>query len=151
MKAFVGLLNALIRVSGSAIPAQGRPYAHMAQFVRAEVLGQLHQRAYRCIATLGIKLDYHGALLLSCYLTELCQCCRDESGGSLSFLSWCNRQQRQKWELAEVALDHLRLCLRSLNATSTVTTYGSAVAPPLTSQPPGVIVMMDLLGEGPLM
>lgn len=47
VKAFVGLLNAFMRASGSAIPAQGRPYAHMAQFVRAEVLGQLHQRAYR--------------------------------------------------------------------------------------------------------
>lgn len=47
MIAFVGLLNALMRASGAAIADQARPYGHLAQFVRTEVLGQLHQRAYR--------------------------------------------------------------------------------------------------------
>lgn len=45
--AFVGLLNTLMKASGTTIPGQGRPYSHITQFVRAEVLGQLHQRAYR--------------------------------------------------------------------------------------------------------
>ena len=45
--AFVGLLNALLRASGASLPGQGRPYAHFTNFVRVEVLGQLHQRAYR--------------------------------------------------------------------------------------------------------
>ncbi len=62
---------------------------------------------------------------------------------------WRCRQQRQKWELAEVSLDHLRLCLRALSATSAATSYGSAAPQALASRPPGVIVMMDLLGKIP--
>ncbi len=47
--AFVRLLNALLRASGEALLDQGRPYAHFTQFVRADVLGQLHGRAYRSV------------------------------------------------------------------------------------------------------
>ena len=50
--AFVRLLNALMLASGGALPDGGRPYAHFTAFVRVEVLGSLHQRAFRCAALL---------------------------------------------------------------------------------------------------
>lgn len=46
--AFVRLLNALLRASGGALPDGGRPYAHLTAFVRVDVLGSLHQRAFQC-------------------------------------------------------------------------------------------------------
>jgi deoxyribodipyrimidine photolyase len=45
--AFVKLLNVLLKAAGNALTAQGRPYSHFTQFVRAQVLGQLNQREYR--------------------------------------------------------------------------------------------------------
>ena len=48
--AFVRLLNALMRAAGGALPDSGRPYAHFTAFVRVEVLGSLHQRAFRFAA-----------------------------------------------------------------------------------------------------
>ena len=52
--AFVRLLNVLMRASGGALPDAGRPYAHFTAFVRVEVLGSLHQRAFRCAAALSL-------------------------------------------------------------------------------------------------
>ena len=45
--AFVRLLNLLWK-SSSGVPDFGRPYAHFTYFVLHDVLGLLHQRAYRC-------------------------------------------------------------------------------------------------------
>lgn len=55
--------------------------------------------------------------------------------------SYVRRQQRQKWELAEVSLEHLRLCLRTLEHPAASMTDAS-----LAARPPGVAVMLDLLG-----
>ena len=61
-------------------------------------------------------------------------------GWPLTCLHYVRRQQRQKWELAAVSLEHLRLCLQQLN----VDALPSSAASP---KPPGLIVMLDLLGE----
>ncbi len=45
--AFVRLLNQLWKSSAS-LPEYGRSYAHFTYFVLNDVLGSLHQRAYRC-------------------------------------------------------------------------------------------------------
>lgn len=46
-----------------------------------------------------------------------------------------------------MALDHLRLCLRALSSTAGAASYGPAATQALASRPPGVIVMLDLLGK----
>ncbi|KAK9838304.1 hypothetical protein WJX81_003260 [Elliptochloris bilobata] len=94
--AFVRLLNALLRASGSALPDGGRPYAHFTAFVLVEILGSLHQRAFQ--------------------------------------------SQRQKWELAAAALEHLGLALA-------YSPPPSAAAPANGQEAPGTAVMLDLLGE----
>ncbi len=43
---FIELLNTLLQ---SLTPAHVEQSAHFTQFVLADVFGQLHQRAYRCI------------------------------------------------------------------------------------------------------
>ena len=48
--AFVHLLNSLLKAAGTYLPDQGRPYAHFAEFVRLELLGQIGQRGYRYVS-----------------------------------------------------------------------------------------------------
>lgn len=45
--AFIRLLNALLAAAPGGPPGGGRQYAHLTEFVRVDVLGQLSQRGYR--------------------------------------------------------------------------------------------------------
>ena len=116
------LLNALLQASGASLPDQGRLYAHFTQFVRAEVLGQLHTRAYR---------SARAALLLPPATGRV--------EALLMHILKLRRQQRQKWELAAVSLEHLRLCLQQVNVAALPSSAGSPNSP-------GVVVLLDLLG-----
>lgn len=45
--AFIQLLNKIFAAFESKLPDQGRLYLQFTDFIRVDVLGQLHQRTYR--------------------------------------------------------------------------------------------------------
>ena len=53
------------------------------------------------------------------------------------------RSQKQKWELAAAAIEHLQLCLLRVHREDTQQPATSAAA---TLRPPGLAVMLDMLG-----
>jgi hypothetical protein len=99
---FVRLLNALWRGAGGQLADDGRPVAHLARFVREDVLAPALQRAYR--------------------------------------------DDAQRWELVAAALEHCELCLGALTALPAALA-AEAGAPAGAPRPPGLDVLLDLLGE----
>jgi hypothetical protein len=99
---FVRLLNALWRGAGGQLADDGRPVAHLARFVREDVLATALQRAYR--------------------------------------------DDAQRWELVAAALEHCELCLGALTAPPAALA-AEAGAPAVAPRPPGLDVLLDLLGE----
>eukprot|EP00884_Botryococcus_braunii_P018275 jgi/Botrbrau1/5130/Bobra.0172s0002.1 len=98
--AFVRMLNQLYKTAGTSFPDEGRAYLHFTAFVRTDVLGVLHQRAFK--------------------------------------------SQKQKWELASACFEHLQVALKTLKRPLPPLPVGPEVSIGFT---PGMLVMMDLLGE----